>query len=41
VKSDPDRRSGDRSTITRVLKLLKRFVGIASQDDIIIPRPKP
>ena len=39
VKSDPDRRTSDRSTITRVLKLLKRFVGIASQDDIIIPRP--
>ena len=39
VKSDPDRRAGDRTVITRVIKLLKRFVGIASQDDIIIPRP--
>ncbi|MCU1230601.1 MAG: hypothetical protein JWO97_3485 [Acidobacteria bacterium] len=39
VKSDPDRRGGDRTVITRVIKLLKRFVGIASQDDIIIPRP--
>jgi hypothetical protein len=39
VKSDPDRRAGDRTVITRVIKLLKRFVGIASQDDIVIPRP--
>jgi hypothetical protein len=39
VKSDPDRRASDRSPITRIIKLLKRFVGIASQDDIIIPRP--
>jgi hypothetical protein len=39
VKSDPDRRSGDRSPVTRVLKLIKHFIGIGSQDDIIIPRP--
>jgi hypothetical protein len=41
VKSDPDRGTVDRTVITRVMKLLKRFVGITSQDDIIIPRPKP
>ncbi|MCU1230602.1 MAG: hypothetical protein JWO97_3486 [Acidobacteria bacterium] len=41
VKGDPDRGAGDRTVITRVMKLLKRFVGITSQDDIIIPRPKP
>jgi hypothetical protein len=39
VKSDPDRRAGDRSPITRVLKLIKHFIGLDSQDDIIIPRP--
>ena len=39
VKSDPDRRGADRSPITRVLKFLKHFIGIASNDDIIIPRP--
>jgi hypothetical protein len=39
VKSDPERRAGERTVLTRVIKLLKRFVGIASQDDIIIPRP--
>ena len=39
VKNDPDRRAADRSPITRIVKLLKRFVGIASQDDIVIPRP--
>jgi hypothetical protein len=39
VKSDPDRRAGDRSPITRVFKFLKHFIGIGSQDDIIIPRP--
>ena len=39
VKSDPDRRSADRSPITRVVKLLKRLVGIAVNDEIIIPKP--
>ena len=41
VKSDPDRRGSDRSAITRVIKALKRLVGIASNDggDIILPKP--
>jgi hypothetical protein len=39
VKSDPDRHAADRNPITRIVKLLKRFVGLASQDDIVIPRP--
>jgi hypothetical protein len=39
VKSDPDRRSSDRTTIARVVNALKRFVGIGSKDDLQFPRP--
>jgi hypothetical protein len=39
VQSDPDRRTSDRSTITRVVKALKRLIGIGSKDDLQFPRP--
>lgn len=40
VTKDPDRRGGDRTVITRVIKALKRLVGIGANDDqIVIPKP--
>lgn len=40
VKADPDRRGSERSAITRIVKALKRLIGVGSSDDqIVIPKP--